>query len=586
MSVVVPIDVAETELAFQTMALLVDIGQAEGKAVTVSLVSPKSSNTNGAGQAESSSNNSVNYTGGGLFTWTRIDDANNTTTTSLSAMLGWGTGGAGDVVDQGVVPASLLVAASIVHSSSTVTAATSCLVDVHYLHTNTPTDSDSNSNSSPTPPKNKPPLLKSVRFNFASITERDRFILALKAIRVPCKDFDALKEMSPRLPVYFFVNPFGGVKEAVKIFLETVVPLMDLAGIPYERTDTEYKGHAEEIMSTVDVRKYSAFIAVSGDGVLHEVINGLMNRRDWRAARRTLIGTVGAGSSNAMNPNLGHLFPVYGVLKTHRPMDIISCTFHNSGKVVYSHLNMAWAYIADLDIESDAFRWIGREKTTLSALNRLIRLRRYRGNIGIQPINHQSNNQDNQHEDLDYLDTDKLDLEVSGDVRDMPHHPYGPKRHLSKAAATDTSVYPIQLTPGQDPIGYFTANNLPFLGIQYKGSNNVSMSSGFVEVTYGAERLSRIGLALALLNEKAPDDWESIGAKTIFARGFRLEPYGWSWGVGKWEVGNEEIEIDKLNRTNKGNILAVSGEPFPAEPVTVEIHPKIINIITATWLKE
>merc|ERR1712137_1479166 len=44
---------------------------------------------------------------------------------------------------------------------------------------------------------------------------------------------------------------------------------------------TEYQGHAELIVDKIQIGMYSGIICVSGDGLIHEVINGLMRREDW-----------------------------------------------------------------------------------------------------------------------------------------------------------------------------------------------------------------------------------------------------------------------------------------------------------------
>ncbi|KAI9339299.1 ATP-NAD kinase-like domain-containing protein [Obelidium mucronatum] len=454
------------------------------------------------------------------------------------------------------------------------------------------------------PTKAKAPVIRTITFDLETGSTRDSAVLALKSLRIPCKDYDVSKGIPPRKPIFMFVNPFGGVKEAVKIFDSVILPMLETAGIPYERKDTEFMGQAEKIMQTIDVTKYSAFISVSGDGVLHEVINGMMSRRDWRAARLVPVGTIGAGSSNAMNANLGHHFPAYGVLsiikETTRPMDLISCTFHKSKKVVYSHLNMAWAYIADLDIESDQFRWIGREKTTLSALNRLIRLRKYRAHVGILPVS-EAPQYENDHHESTKLDPEApaaappAAAEAAGSSEDSAAaasaaaaaeaeiFSYGPKRHLSNLAVTDP-IYSKQLTPLRDPISYFTATNLPWISTTFKAANRVDFASGCVEVTFGGKHLSRWGMITALLNESVPEDLRAVGVESMQVKGFRLEPLGWGWGLEDWVEGREQSHIDKLVK-NVGGVVAISGEAFGMEPLTVEVHDSIVNIISGSWME-
>jgi sphingosine kinase len=36
-------------------------------------------------------------------------------------------------------------------------------------------------------------------------------------------------------------------------------------------------------------------VTISGDGLFHEVVNGLLTRKDWAEARKTPVGIIPAG---------------------------------------------------------------------------------------------------------------------------------------------------------------------------------------------------------------------------------------------------------------------------------------------------
>lgn len=52
------------------------------------------------------------------------------------------------------------------------------------------------------------------------------------------------------------------------------------------------------------LNKYDAVVTMSGDGLIHEVINGFAAHRDPIAALRTPIAPVPVGSANGMSLNL------------------------------------------------------------------------------------------------------------------------------------------------------------------------------------------------------------------------------------------------------------------------------------------
>ena len=52
---------------------------------------------------------------------------------------------------------------------------------------------------------------------------------------------------------------------------------------------------------------YFEQVTVSGDGLIHEVLNGLFDRVDWREALARLpIGVVPGGTGNALSRTLVH----------------------------------------------------------------------------------------------------------------------------------------------------------------------------------------------------------------------------------------------------------------------------------------
>lgn len=69
-----------------------------------------------------------------------------------------------------------------------------------------------------------------------------------------------------------FINPFGGKQEAPKIFSTKVSPIFALAGITHQVVETEYRGHAAEIVMKEDLEIWDGLVAVGGDGFFGEVM--------------------------------------------------------------------------------------------------------------------------------------------------------------------------------------------------------------------------------------------------------------------------------------------------------------------------
>lgn len=238
----------------------------------------------------------------------------------------------------------------------------------------------------------------------------------------------------PRILV--IINPFAGTKSAPRIYADKVKPMLSLAGFVPTVVSTERMGHATEIIKTMAAsdlypvegvgggdgggggveEPYSRIITVSGDGVFHEVIQGLFERADWaKAIPYVKLGVVSGGSANALSRNTGEGASVEGTIRgiiagTTQPLSLMALTQHpenaSEAKTLYSHLELLWTFAADADIESERQRWAGyggfldrgeidvvkssdsdqcsglpTARVTVQAVIRMLRLREYSGTL-------------------------------------------------------------------------------------------------------------------------------------------------------------------------------------------------------------
>ncbi|XP_060191521.1 sphingosine kinase 1-like isoform X1 [Lycium barbarum] len=188
--------------------------------------------------------------------------------------------------------------------------------------------------------------------------------------------------------LFVLLNPYGGNGSASKIFLDDVKPLLDDANIHYTLQETKYRLHAKEVAHSLDLLGYDGVICVSGDGIMVEVVNGLLEREDWSSAIKMPLGIIPAGTSNGMAKSLldsiGESCTAFNatlaVIRGHkRSLDV--ATVSQGQKRYFSVLMLAWGLIADIDIESEKYRWMGSARMDFYAIQRIFRLRRYYGCI-------------------------------------------------------------------------------------------------------------------------------------------------------------------------------------------------------------
>nr|GEW59425.1 sphingosine kinase 2-like isoform X1 [Tanacetum cinerariifolium] len=192
--------------------------------------------------------------------------------------------------------------------------------------------------------------------------------------------------------LYVFVNPYGGKKSASKIFSNDVKPFLEDANIEFTMQETKYQLHAKEVSRSLDLTKYDGIVCVSGDGILVEVVNGLLEREDWAAALKTPLGAIPAGTGNGMIKSLLDSVgepctpanAILAVIRGHkRSLDV--ATIWQGETVFFSVLMLAWGLISDIDIESEKYRWMGSARIEFYAFQRILRLRKYNGSIWFVP---------------------------------------------------------------------------------------------------------------------------------------------------------------------------------------------------------
>ncbi|XP_065301586.1 sphingosine kinase 1-like isoform X4 [Dermacentor albipictus] len=191
------------------------------------------------------------------------------------------------------------------------------------------------------------------------------------------------------------VNPKSGPGRSLEIFLHRVRPILAEADISHLLLVTERRNHARDFIKNLHLNQWSGIIIISGDGLLYEVYNGLMERPDWELAIKIPIGMIPGGSGNGLARTISHaanepyvsdpiLASTLGIAKGRvAPLDLMKV--ETPSGPLYSFLNVGWGIMADIDIESEKLRAIGEIRFTLWAFWRVFNLRTYHGRISYLP---------------------------------------------------------------------------------------------------------------------------------------------------------------------------------------------------------
>ncbi|XP_006787555.1 sphingosine kinase 1-like isoform X1 [Neolamprologus brichardi] len=216
-----------------------------------------------------------------------------------------------------------------------------------------------------------------------------------------------MSQMSHPCQMMLLVNPQSGKGQALTLYNNHIQRMLNEAGIKHTLVITERQNHAREMVKEADLSQWDALVIMSGDGLLYEVINGLLERPDWEEAIRTPLGILPGGSGNALAASIHHYsgaspvtseellvscgFLLCKGLVSH--MDMVSVHLSSSPRL-FSFLSLAWGFVADVDIESEKYRHFGTVRFTIGTLVRLASLRVYKGRLAYLPATKDHNNEE------------------------------------------------------------------------------------------------------------------------------------------------------------------------------------------------
>ena len=113
---------------------------------------------------------------------------------------------------------------------------------------------------------------------------------------------------NPNGSLLIFVNPHSGAGKGIEVFTEKLQPKIREANLCYDLIITERKDHAKDIIKTrLDLFTFNAIVIVSGDGLVFEVVNGILERDGGEDLLQKLpFGICPTGSGNGLLASLFH----------------------------------------------------------------------------------------------------------------------------------------------------------------------------------------------------------------------------------------------------------------------------------------
>lgn len=175
------------------------------------------------------------------------------------------------------------------------------------------------------------------------------------------------------------VNPRGGTRRGLAV-LERVTPTFASAGIEMDVRVTERPGHAREIARTLDLTGVDGVCAIGGDGTVHEVADGVLQRGE---PIDVALGIIPAGTGNTLAQHLSCEDPLEAarriVAGETRPLDVVRVTLDD--EVIFCVDIVGWGAVSDINANAERLRRLGPSRYGLAALWQILRAKRRRATL-------------------------------------------------------------------------------------------------------------------------------------------------------------------------------------------------------------
>jgi len=175
------------------------------------------------------------------------------------------------------------------------------------------------------------------------------------------------------------VNPYGGMRRGSAV-LERVRPVFDDAGAELDVRWTEHSGHAERIAANAELSGYDGLCVIGGDGTVHEVVNGWMNRVPAPAVP---LGLIPGGTGNTLHHHFDcgdAIDAARWIVGGHtRALDIARVAMGDT--VAWCADIVGWGGIADINGTAEKLRMLGPMRYAVAALWNILWMRRRRARL-------------------------------------------------------------------------------------------------------------------------------------------------------------------------------------------------------------
>lgn len=179
--------------------------------------------------------------------------------------------------------------------------------------------------------------------------------------------------------ILLIVNPRSGKRRGLAV-LEQVKPVLATAHVELDVRVTKQSGHARQIARESDLAGYDGLCLIGGDGTVHEVVSGLMERGEPASIP---LGIIPSGTGNDVAKQLGTNSTLDSarriVAGRTSPFDV--ARVEAGGQIDYCVTLIGWAGVADINCKAERLRMLGPPRYAVAALWQVLFPKRRRGKL-------------------------------------------------------------------------------------------------------------------------------------------------------------------------------------------------------------
>ena len=167
-------------------------------------------------------------------------------------------------------------------------------------------------------------------------------------------------------------NPKSGLEKSKKILDSIVIPKLKSKKINYKNLFTEYQFHAIELLKNEELNDFDFILVLGGDGTMHEVINGMLNRID---NVNIPIGLLPTGSGNSLLHDRGNIdiIECLNLILQYNVSNIDILKINTPKEIFYSINLMGWGMVNDIAILAEKMRWMGPIRYNVASIIEIFR---------------------------------------------------------------------------------------------------------------------------------------------------------------------------------------------------------------------